>query len=142
MIGANASALAASVLLLFLLFRLRVLISGLAFAILAAALAVALGAEVGVWLWRGVRAVEAGPEGLRICRGARRAERWFGRADVRAVRLTRRLGRRRIVVALRGGELRLPGVRIRLPGRLVLPQDAFRAEDFSLLVDAVERLKA
>jgi hypothetical protein len=139
MITANAVAFAAAVLLLFLLSRSRVLISSLAFAVLTAALALGLGAEVGGWLWRGIRAVEAGPEGLLVFRGAGRVRRWIGRGEVRAVRFTRRLGRRRIVVALR--ELPLPGGIIRIHRRLVLAEDAFRAEDFTLLMQAVERLQ-
>jgi hypothetical protein len=43
---------------------------------------------------------------------------------------------------LRGDEMRLPGgLIVLIPGRLVLSEDAFQAEDFTRLIAAVDRLR-
>ncbi len=141
LIATNAGTLAAAGVILFVLTRVRILLSGLAFALLIGALAVILAAEVGLWLWRGIRVLEVDADGLRLTRGVRRSTSWIGREQIRGVRLTRRIGRGRIVVAL-SYELRLLRLAIPLPWRLVIPEDAFGDEDFLLLSTELDRLNA
>ncbi len=139
LVAVNAAAFVAAVLLLFILFRLRGIVSVSGLIVLAAVMAAALAGEVGMWIWRGVRSIGADDAGITLLRGAGLREQRITRGELAQVRVTRRLGRRRIVFSLNPRELRIAGVTLPLPRRLVIAEDAFAPEDFTALLDVLDR---
>lgn len=88
----NAFALVLVELLLFLASRVRVLLSPLAWAVLGLAVLAGFGADIAIWYWTGIRAVEVTEEALTIFRGPLLSAQTLPRASVASLTLQRVLG--------------------------------------------------
>ena len=123
----DAVAFLAAAILIFLVSRIRSLVSLLAVWLLVAALVVGLAVEIALWLLAGIRRVELEDDVLTLTVGRHRRMHRVERADLARLRVTRRLGR----VAVR--------VRLRSGARLRIPEDAFPREAFARLLSELER---
>jgi hypothetical protein len=141
-IAVNGAALGLAIVILFVLLRLRLVISPLAFWLLLAVCTAITGGEVALWARRGVRAVEAGPTGLTLWRGPRLTEERIPAEAMRGLSVTRRLGRKRMVFRLPPRELTVRRFTVRLPRRLVLAEDAFSGADFAALLAEIGEMRA
>ncbi len=112
-------------LLLFLVSRIRSLISPLAFVLLLIALAAGFALDVILWVVRGVRSVELDDDALTLYRGASMTPQRIGRSSVQRIRIVQRMGRRTVVMQL--GGLR----------RARVNEEAFPRESFGRLITAL-----
>jgi hypothetical protein len=129
----DAVALVAGVLILVALSRLRLLFSTLAIGLLAGAFAVYLAVDVLLWMLRGVREVKVSAEAVVLVIGRNRETRRIGADEIGGIRLTRRLGRRRIVILPRSTE----GRTLR---KTAISDDAFSREDFEKISKGIGNL--
>jgi hypothetical protein len=125
--------------LLFLLSCFRLLISLPMSLILMALLAFALSADVAIWFFRGVRAVQIDGKGLLLERGRLPEITRIRKDEIERIRIRKFPGRSLIVT-------------LRIPGRKFIPfagryrreriaEISFHREDFDRLAAAVNRLK-
>jgi hypothetical protein len=126
-LATDAVAFLAAAILIFLVSRVRSLVSPLALWLLVAALVFGLGVEIALWLLAGIRRVELDDDVLTLTVGRRRRTHRVERADLARLRVTRRLGRSTVLVRLRSG------------ARLRIPEDAFPREAFTRLLSELER---
>jgi hypothetical protein len=126
LIATDAAALLLVELILFALSRIRYVMSPLAFHLLGIAVVLGFAADVGLWFWNGIRAVDLNDDVLTVYRGRSLAPQAFPRGTVRQVKLSR----------LSGGR----SVRLRtLSGRRVrIVENAFPREEFNRLLTALE----
>jgi hypothetical protein len=129
----DAVALVAGVLILVALSRLRLLFSALAIGLLAGALVVYLAVDVLLWILRGVREVKMSAEAVVLVIGRNRETRRIGADEIGGIRMTRRLGRRRIVILPRSTE----GRTLR---KTAISDDAFSREDFAKISKGIANL--
>ncbi len=113
-------------LILFLVSRIRAMVSPLALALIIIALGVAFGLDVALWLRRGVRSIELDDETLVLYRGTGMAPQPIRKDSVRQIRVVRRLGRRTAVLQLS----RFRAVRI--------TEEAFPRESFTRFLSLLE----
>ncbi len=105
--------------------RIPALISPLAVAVAVAALAVAFGSDVALWLYKGIRTIELDGQTLTLFRGRELTQQVITRQEIIAVTTRRRFRRRVVVVRLS----RLHVVRI--------TEEAFAPEVFSRFLSAL-----
>ncbi len=113
-------------LILFLVSRIRAMVSPLALALIIIALGVAFGLDVALWLRRGVRSIELDDETLVLYRGTGMTPQPIRKDSVRQIRVVRRLGRRTAVLQLS----RFRAVRI--------TEEAFPRESFTRFLSMLE----
>jgi hypothetical protein len=135
LIATSTAAFAAALAILGALLALRAVMSPAAAALIAAALAAGLAADLLLWWRRGIREIVMDPRGLTVTRGPDARSLTVSPQDVQRVTLTRRLGRLRVVLRLAPGELRVLGIRLPLPRRLVIREDAFGSREFRVFSD-------
>ena len=118
-LATDAVAFLFGALIVLLASRIRALISPLAVVFVIAALAAAFGADVTLWLYRGIHAIELDDQTLTLFRGREFRRQIINRHDIVAMTTKRRFLRRVVVVRLP----RLHTVRI--------TEEAFTPEVFS-----------
>lgn len=134
-LAVDVSAFLLGVLLFFLLSRIPLLISPLAFFFLCLSLAVAAGIHGLRWIANGIRTVCVDGEGLSVERGKKRTVLRVERDAIRSVRAARFPGSRRVIVELRDGGPRS----VRRPARLVIGAETFPPKDFERLEESLGR---
>jgi hypothetical protein len=119
LIATDIAAFLLSVAVLFAVFRIRLLLSPLAFALLVIVMAAGFGVDIARWFARGIRVVEIDDDRLTLYSGVSMKIRAFDRAAVKRSRVRRGIGRRIVIVKPRVGR----SVRIR--------EETFPREEFA-----------
>jgi hypothetical protein len=125
LIFTDAASFAVGAVLLLLASRVRLLLSPLAVIVLIACLAMGFGADILIWLLKGIRSIELDDESLTLYRGPSLEMQRINREQVSGVRLGGRLGRQGAVVLLD------------TKGRLWIMDDAFPKEEFARFLSAL-----
>jgi hypothetical protein len=129
LIVTNAFALVLVELLLFLASRVRVLLSPLAWAVFGLAVLAGFAADIAIWYWTGVRAVEVSEGALTIFRGPLLSVQTLPRASVASLTVQKLLG--------------VGAVRIRTSKGLQvrISESAFPREEFRRFLSEMESWK-
>jgi hypothetical protein len=134
LVVANTGAFLLGALIFFLVGRIPLLFSPLAVALLIAALGLALGAELAIWLWRGVRAIVFHDGSLDVEYGPARRTLHVEMEDIAEVSMARGLRGRRILIFLKGvGRLGFAGK------RLSVPAGVFSSRDFTSMFSRLKK---
>lgn len=115
------------VLALYVLYRVPLLLSPLAVALLILGAAALLVLDAVLWTRGGIRSIELEPETLTMYRGRELRESRLDRRSVISVRIKRRLGRGSVTIVLATGN------------RIRIRDDPFPAAEFHRLVEALRR---
>jgi len=115
------------VLALYVLYRVPLLLSPLAVALLILGAAALLVLDAVLWTRGGIRSIELEPETLTMYRGRDLRESRLDRRSVISVRIKRRLGRGSVTIVLATGN------------RIRIRDDPFPAAEFHRLVEALRR---
>jgi len=100
LLATNIAAFLFAALIVLLASRIRALISPLAVVVVIVALAVAFGADVALWLLRGIHSIELEDHTLILYRGQSRVPQLINRQDILSITTKRRFMRRLIVLRL------------------------------------------
>ncbi len=126
LVATDAAALLVAEILLFVLSRIRILISPLAFLLLGVGVLAGFAADVGLWFWKGIRAAEISDDKLTIYRGAALFPEAFMHPVVMSVRISRQPGSRSARLRTMSGR------------RLRITENAFPREDFTRFLAALQ----
>ena len=126
LISTDAAALVVAELLLLALSRVRLLFSPLAFLLLALGVLAGFAADVGLWFWKGIRAVEISDDLLTVHRGISLLPEEYQRSVVLSARISRLLGSRSVRLRTMSGR------------RLRITENAFQRDEFSRFLSALQ----
>jgi len=119
LIATDAGAFILSVLVLFVIFRVRLLLSPLAFTVLVILMAAGFGVDIGRWFARGVRLVEVDGNRLTLYSGPGLTTRVIEGAPLSQARVRQGIGRRTVILKPVAGR------------RVSIREDAFPREEFA-----------
>ncbi|MGA2642290.1 MAG: hypothetical protein ABSG21_15455 [Spirochaetia bacterium] len=126
LIVTDAAALILVELALFVVSRIRSVMSPLAFLLLGAAVFAGFAADVGCWYWKGIRSAEITGEALILHRGLSFTTEAFQRTTLKTAKISRLPGSRKARLRTSSGR------------RVRITENAFRREEFSRFLTAME----
>ncbi len=100
LLATDAAAFLFATLLVLLASRIRALLSPLAVVVVIAALAVAFGCDVALWIFRGIRSIELDEETLTLLRGRELKPQTITKDGIAGLEIRRRFMRRTVSVRL------------------------------------------
>ena len=126
LVATDAAALLVAEVILFVLSRVRVLLSPLAFLLLGLGVLLGFAADVGLWFWKGVRAVELSDDLLTVYRGPSLAPEAVQRSVILSARISRLPGGRSVRLRAMSGR------------RLRITENAFQRDEFTRFLAALQ----
>jgi hypothetical protein len=126
LVTTDAAALILVELLLFIVSRIRVLLSPLAFQVLGVGVLIGFAADVAWWFWKGTRAAEVSEERLTLWTGPTLMPTEIPRSTILRSRIIRRPGSRRVLIRTMSGK------------RLRISENAFPRDEFTRFLAALE----
>lgn len=126
LIATDAASLLVAEVILFALSRIRLLFSPLAYLLLGLGVLIGFAADVGLWFWKGVRALELTDELLTVFRGPALSPETVQRSVILRARISRLPGSRSVRLRTMSGR------------RLRITENAFQRDEYTRFLAALQ----